>query len=198
LRALGARLEFFSPVCDSRIPDADGLIFGGGYPELHAERLSSNRAMIDSIRSFARAGGPVYAECGGLMYLADAVRTSDGERWPMAGLVHGDAVMADRIQAIGYVEVVTQAGSIIGPADTRFRGHQFRYSTLEDAEQGESKAELIYRVSPRWSGVPFAEGRRVGNTLASYVHAHWASNPAVAAALVESCAEDRDTRRRKP
>jgi len=195
LRSLGAELDFFSPIRDSRIPDVDGLILGGGYPEVYAERLSSNRSMLESIRNFARSGGPVYAECGGLMYLTDAIRTLDGRRWPMAALITGDAVMADRIQALGYVEVVTDAESIIGPAGTRFRGHQFRYSTLEGARPD---ADLIYQVSPRWFSPPFAEGYRSGNLLASYVHAHWASNPAVAAALMESCALRRDIGGGKP
>jgi cobyrinic acid a,c-diamide synthase len=195
LRSLGAELEFFSPLRDSRIPAVDGLILGGGYPEVYAERLSSNRSMLESIRNFARSGAPIYAECGGLMYLADAIRTLEGRRWPMAGLIAGDAVMADRLQALGYVDVATDADSIIGPAGTRFRGHQFRYSTLEGVEPG---AERIYRVSPRWFGAPFAEGYRSGNLLASYVHAHWASNPAVAAALVESCARRRDIGGGKP
>jgi cobyrinic acid a,c-diamide synthase len=95
-------------------------------------------------------------------------------------------VMSDRLQALGYVEVETRADSILGPAQTRFRGHQFRYSTLECADSTK-RIDRIYHVAPRWGGAPFAEGYRIGNVLASYVHAHWASNPAVAEALIGAC-----------
>ncbi len=183
LKALGAELEFFSPVHDARIPAVDGLYFGGGYPEIAAERLSSNRAMLDSIREFARCGGPIYAECGGLMYLSRAIRTLDGRAWPMAGLIPAEAVMSDRLAALGYAEVTTRAASILGPAGLSFRGHQFRYSTLTALDE---TIERVYQVKPRW-GAPFDEGFRASNLLASYVHAHWASNPRAAEGFVDSC-----------
>ena len=135
----------------------------------------------------------IYAECGGLMYLADAIGTLDGARWPMVSIIPGVAVMSERLQALGYVEVETRADSILGPARTRFRGHQFRHSTLEDADEGD-RIDRIYNVAPRWGGAPFAEGYRVGNVLASYVHAHWASNPAIAEALIGACLRSRAAR----
>jgi cobyrinic acid a,c-diamide synthase len=187
LEALGVEIVNFSAVRDRELPDVDGLYFGGGYPEALAHELSSNRAMIDAVRAFAARGGPVYAECGGLMYLARAIRTLDGASYPMAGLIPADAVMNDRLQALGYVEVETVAPSILGAVGLRFRGHQFRYSTLEPAPGG---IERVYMVRPRW-GSEFAEGYRAANLLATYVHAHWASNPSAAAGLVESCAQFR-------
>ena len=186
LRSLGAELINFSPIRDRELPEADGLYFGGGYPEAFARELSFNGAMLAAIRAFALCGGVIYAECGGLMYLADAIRTLDGARWPMAAIIPGVAAMSDRLQALGYVEVETRADSILGPAQTRFRGHQFRYSTLEGADSAD-RIDRIYTVAPRWGGAPFAEGYRLGNVLASYVHAHWASNPSVAQALVGAC-----------
>jgi cobyrinic acid a,c-diamide synthase len=193
LRALGAELINFSPIHDRELPEVDGLYFGGGYPEAFAHELSSNSAMLSAIRSFAGRGGVIYAECGGLMYLTAAIRTLDGEQWPMAAIIPGVAVMSDRLQAIGYVEVETRADSILGPAHARFRGHQFRHSTLEGADSG-GRIDTVYSVVPRWGGAPFAEGYRVGNVLASYVHAHWASNPAVAEALVGACVRSRVAR----
>jgi cobyrinic acid a,c-diamide synthase len=193
LRSLGAELVNFSPSCDRRLPAVDGLYFGGGYPEAVARGLSSNNAMLEAIRGFAASGGVIYAECGGLMYMCEAIRTLDGALWPMCSLIPGVAVMSHRLQALGYVEVETSADSILGPARTRFRGHQFRYSTLEDA-RGEDRIDRIYDVKPRWGGAPFAEGYRIGNLLASYVHAHWASNPIVAEALVRSCVDSRASR----
>jgi len=193
LRSIGAELVYFSPLGDREPPEVDGLYFGGGYPEAFARELSSNAAMLAAIRSLALRGGVIYAECGGLMYLADGIRTIDGAQWPMAALIPGVAVMSDRLQALGYVEVETRADSILGPARTRFRGHQFRHSTLEGTESG-NQIDRIYDVTPRWGGKPFAEGYRVGNVLASYVHAHWASNPAVAEALMGACVSSRVAR----
>ena len=186
LRSLGAEIVNFSPIHDRELPEVDALYFGGGYPEAFARELSSNTAMLAAIRDFALRGGLIYAECGGLMYLTDAIRTLDGARWPMAAIIPGVAAMSNRLQAIGYVEVETRTDSILGPAHMRFRGHQFRHSTLEGTHNAD-RIDRIYNVAPRWGGAPFAEGYRVGNILASYVHAHWASNPAVAEALIDSC-----------
>ena len=131
LRSLGAEIVNFSPIRDRKLPEVDGLYFGGGYPEAFAHELSANETMLAAIRNFAARDGVIYAECGGLMYLTDGIRTLDGALWPMAAIIPGVAVMSDRLQALGYVEVETRADSIIGPAHAQFRGHQFRYSTLE-------------------------------------------------------------------
>jgi cobyrinic acid a,c-diamide synthase len=193
LRSLGAQLVNFSPIRDRELPEIDGLYIGGGYPEAFARELSANTAMRAAMRDFAARGGVIYAECGGLMYLIEGIRTLDGALWPMAAIIPGVAVMSARLQALGYVEVETRAESILGRARTRFRGHQFRYSTLEGADDG-NRIDRVYDVAPRWGGAPFSEGYRVCNVLASYVHAHWASNPAVAEALVDSCLRSRVAR----
>jgi cobyrinic acid a,c-diamide synthase len=193
MRLLGAEIVNFSPIRDRKLPDVDGLYFGGGYPEAFARELSSNDAMLSAIRGFALRGGVIYAECGGLMYMAEAIGTIDGAKWPMVSIIPGVAVMSERLQALGYVEVETRADSILGPAGARFRGHQFRHSTLEIGE-GANRIDRIYNVAPRWGGAAFLEGYRVGNVLASYVHAHWASNPAVAEALIDECVRSRIAR----
>jgi cobyrinic acid a,c-diamide synthase len=190
LRSLGAELVNFSPSKDRALPEVDGLYFGGGYPEALARELSSNAQMLDEIRNFAARGGVVYAECGGLMYLSEGIRTLEGITWPMAALIPGVTVMSDRLQALGYVEVFTRKDSILGSAGASFRGHQFRYSTLQ-SNQNEQEIERIYNVKPRWGGEPFVEGYRRGNVLASYVHAHWASNPKIAENLVHACSSSR-------
>ena len=193
LCSLGAEIVNFSPIRDRELPEVDGLYFGGGYPEAFARELASNAAMLAAVRRFAVSSGLIYAECGGLMYLTDAIRTLDGARWPLAAIIPGVAVMSEKLQAIGYVEIETRTDSILGPAQTSFRGHQFRHSTLEGADRG-NRIDHIYNVAPRWGGAPFAEGYRVGNVLASYVHAHWASNPAVAKALIDACVRSRVSR----
>ena len=108
----------------------------------------------------------------------------------MAALIPGVSVMSDRLQALGYAEVTTRAESMLGPAGTSFRGHQFRYSTMQRGSR-ENEIEQLYDVKPRWGGVALVEGYRRGNVLASYVHAHWASNPKVAENLVRACANNR-------
>jgi cobyrinic acid a,c-diamide synthase len=189
LEAAGGEIVRFSPALDRTFPDVDGLYFGGGYPEAAAHELSSNNSMLAAVREFASRGRPIYAECGGLMYLAESIRTLDGRSYPMAGLIPGAVAMRDRLQALGYVEVETRAPSILGPAGTRWRGHQFRYSIFEPPPP--DNFERLYTVTPRWGREPFAEGYRAGNVVASYVHGHWASNPAIATAFVSACADRR-------
>jgi cobyrinic acid a,c-diamide synthase len=184
LTRLGAELHPFSPIRDAELPEVDGIYFGGGYPEVHAGPLAANSSMKKQLQAFARRGRPIYAECGGLMYLAQSIVTTDGSTHPMVGLLPGQALVCPRLEALGYVEVETQEPSILGPAGLRFRGHQFRYSRLEGAEA----AAQVYSVRRRRGGEVAREGYRSGNVLGSYVHAHWASNPLLAEHLVASCA----------
>ncbi len=184
LEFLGAELVRFSPIADARLPEVDGLYIGGGYPEAHAAALSANRPMRREIAAFAASGRTVYAECGGLMYLCAAIRTLEGQTYPMAGVLPAQAVMCGRLQALGYVEVETRRESPLGPAGLRFRGHQFRYSDLRPLSK---PIDCAYQVRRRRDGQVVLEGYQARNTLASYVHAHWASNPGVASGLVEAC-----------
>jgi cobyrinic acid a,c-diamide synthase len=184
LAALGAELVPFSPVHDRRLPEVDGLLVGGGYPEEEAATLAANAALRGEVAAFARSGRPVYAECGGLMYLCASIRTRDGGLHPMVGLLDATAVMHDRPRALGYVEVETTAPTLLGPAGARFRGHEFRYSELEP---GERAPELVYALRGRPGSPPRREGYRAGAALASYVHGHWGRTPEVPAALVAAC-----------
>jgi cobyrinic acid a,c-diamide synthase len=184
LEALGAELIWFAPTRDRELPEVDGLYCGGGYPECVAEELSRNHGMLEAIRAFASDGGPIYAECGVLMYLSEGIRVLGSRSYPMLGLIPGEAVMSDRLQALGYVEVETRKASMLGSAGLRFRGHQFRYSSLEMTH---SDIEKIYLVRSRSGAEASTEGYRINNVLASYIHAHWASNPLVAQGLVDSC-----------
>jgi cobyrinic acid a,c-diamide synthase len=100
--------------------------------------------------------------------------------------------MSDRLQALGYAEVTTTSPSLLGPAGIQFRGHQYRYSTLAPTPD---TVPRIYRVQLRWGGNQSTEGYQTGNVLASYIHAHWASNPSIPAAFVNSCADWRQAQR---
>ncbi len=173
LRQAGAELVEFSPLADTALPEVDGLYLGGGYPEEHRARLAANTAMREAIRTFA---GVVYAECGGLMYLGEAL-----DDVPMCGALPVRTRMTGKLRALGYREVVTTVDTPLGPAGTSFRGHEFHYSELASTE-----LLPVYRTHGRnGDGV---EGWARGRVLGSYVHAHFASNPMLAMNLVDACA----------
>lgn len=188
LRAQGAQLVPFSPMHDAQLPEVDGLYLGGGYPEMHAETLSQNESMKASVSRFIASNRPVYAECGGMMYLSQGVETLEGARHPMVGALSGWAKLQPKLQALGYTEVRTMRESFLGPEGTQYRGHQFRYSKLEGVD---SERVGALELSRRRDGATAKEGYWVGNTVASYVHAHWASNPSIPAAFVRACAASR-------
>ncbi len=177
LQECGAQLVEFSPIRDAHLPvDLDGLYFGGGYPELHAEALSANRSMLESIRRFAAAGAPVYAECGGFMYLTQAIVDVPGREYPMAGIFPTRARMQSRLAALGYVQPEPAATLWLDPA-MPLRGHEFRYSKIDPMPD---QVERAFRAP--------AEGYRAGSVLASYIHLHFLSCPAFAAGFVRQCA----------
>ena len=189
LRRAGAELVFWSPMDDATLPEVDGLFFGGGYPEIHAERLSANAAMRQAVRKFAEAGRPVYAECGGLMYLAESLEDARGATWPMAGLLPARTRWVRGRLHLGYREIVTSAASLLGPAGTRARGHEFHASELEPPP---ASVERVYWINDGWINDGRiddgrAEGYMVGRALMSYVHLHWASCPGIATRFVEAC-----------
>jgi len=189
LRAAGAELVFWSPLGDARLPgNLDGLYLGGGYPELYAREISNHGAMLESLRAFVEEGHPVYAECGGLMLLCDELRDRDGGRHRMAGILPGTVRMrADRF-SLGYVEVETTAPTPLGPTGTVARGHEFHYSTLDGPPPTIDRA---YALRERGRGPMRSEGFRHKGVLASYVHLHFGSNPAIAGAFVRACADGR-------
>ncbi|MBM3220640.1 MAG: cobyrinate a,c-diamide synthase [Candidatus Rokubacteria bacterium] len=184
LREAGAELVFWSPETDPDVPDADGLYFGGGYPELRAKALSTNVAVRRGVRAFIERGGPVYAECGGLMYLAETLEDPEGGVYEMVGVLPAAVRMRPRTLSLGYATVTTTAPSILGPAGTVARGHEFHYSTLERVPLSVPRA---YRLTDARGGER-VEGYQIGSALSSYVHLHFASNPSVAEAFVRACA----------
>ncbi len=186
LRAAGAELAFFSPIADRRLPEGTrGIYLGGGYPELSAYDLSNNAALRREIRRFAEDGGPVYAECGGFMYLMDSLHDRQGLTCKMAGLFPFAARMEGRFTGLGYREVETTADSLLGPAGTRARGHEFHYSGIPEEAYA---AAGLYRVADRKGPRERPEGFAAHRTVASYIHLHFGSNPLLARHLVEACA----------
>jgi len=195
LRACGAELVSFSPLDDEGLPDGlDALYLGGGYPELYAAQLSANRLMLEAVRAFAASGRPVYAECGGMIYLARQLSTADGQSHPLAGVLPFSFEMTNRLVRFGYVTVELTRDCLLGGAGTVMRGHSFHYSKRVEPSCGDGLAqsdsqdsvETNYRVRYSLSGREEDEGYRVGNVLAGYVHLHFRCAPGLAQHFVET------------
>lgn len=182
LAHLGCRLVPFSPLHDDRLPQADLLYLGGGYPELHAKALADNAAMRAEVRRFAERGGYIYGECGGLMYLCESLVRTDGTALPMCGIVPARTIMTSRRLSLGYVLVRMDRDCVLGRGGTETRGHEFHYSTLKFLKD----IPAALTITRERGGTAKPDGFLVGNTLACYTHLHFWSNPAVARHLVES------------
>jgi len=175
LESLGARASFFSPLADEPAPmSADAIYLPGGYPELHAQALAHNARSADSLRTHLNAGKPLVAECGGMLYLLDALTSVDGTRTPMLGVLPGEAVMQKRFAALGMQRLDGAHGTLTG--------HTFHYSRVSTPlapalrarhAQTDAQGEPLYRH---------------GSIVASYMHAYWPSNPAFTAALFHGTA----------
>jgi cobyrinic acid a,c-diamide synthase len=192
LRAENAGVITFSPLHDP-LPVADGYIFGGGYPELFLPELEANDRMRDAVRERSREGVPIYAECGGLMYLTREIRTRSGwqgsekeESWQMCGVFEGSTIMPAR-RVVSYVEGDSLGRNPVGPG--HFRGHEFHYSDVILPED----THFSYLLS-RGKGI---SGQRDGavtdNTLGSYTHLHPVSSRGLISTFVTRC---RDNSRR--
>lgn len=172
-RKMGARIIEFSPLSDTAIPeDIDAIYLGGGYPELHARRLSENHEMLASIRDWSLKGGAVYAECGGFMYLTQGIDDLEQKFYPMAGIYPIRAKMNDRLSALGYREIEPVSGPFAATPDhgvPKLRGHEFHYSTIEEMPPGVKRA---FRLTDGGH-----EGYLIKNTLGSYIHIHFGNTP---------------------
>jgi cobyrinic acid a,c-diamide synthase len=187
LELRGCDLIRFSPLVDRQLPeDLDGLYLGGGYPEEYAEALSDNHEMQEAIRQFARRGLPIYAECGGLMYLTRGIETTGEKRYPMVGLLPVWSRMLDRLKSLGYVEITLTANSLWGACGAVLRGHEFHYSELT-ADPEDELWKPVYRVKRSRSKAIGFEGFQQGKILASYVHLHWASQPEAMENFITQC-----------
>ena len=169
LRAMGARLTFFSPLSDSELPDADSIYLPGGYPELHLARLGANTAMKASLRKFFAENKPIYAECGGMLYLLESLTDRHGAHADMVGILSGQAIMQPKLVGLGYQTATLSGGDM--------RGHTFHHSRLEMSIDPFSHATCLHNTSPGEALY------RVKNLLASYLHFYFPSNPVAAAQL---------------
>jgi cobyrinic acid a,c-diamide synthase len=182
LREAGAKLVPFSPLTDTALPPGTQALFlCGGFPELYATDLADNAAMREQIRQAAAAGMPIYAECGGLMYLTETLVDAEGHTYPMVGVLPGHSQMTSRL-TLGYRTIQAHATNwLLQPGET-LRGHEFHYSTWE---REAANIPPAYTILPdKWRSEPSPDGALLGNVLASYVHLHFLAHPELAARFV--------------
>ena len=181
LRLAGAELVPFSPLHDAGLPDnVGGLLLGGGYPEAHAAELAANGKMRRSIRDFAATGRPVVGECGGLMYLGESLTDLEGHVHEMCGVIPYHTRMQSRL-SLGYREATALQESPLVRAGSVLRGHEFHFSELTHAPTHPAYSWQTH------TGETVQEGYAQGNVLASYLHLHYAADPALARRLVTAC-----------
>ncbi|MEU1189494.1 cobyrinate a,c-diamide synthase [Streptomyces sp. NPDC005859] len=174
LAAAGAEVVVFDPLRDEGLPEGTrGLVIGGGFPEVYAAELSGNEALRQEVVALVESGGPVAAECAGLLYLC---RELDGQ--PMCGVLDATARMSGRL-TLGYRDAVAVSDSVLAVAGTRMRGHEFHRTVVEP---GSGAAPAWGVLAPRR-----VEGFVERGVHASYLHTHWASEPGVARRFVERC-----------
>lgn len=189
LEKLGVRLVTFSPLADERLPEADGLLLGGGYPELHAKKLSANETLRRQIAEQAAQGMPMLAECGGFMYLQETLIDQEGQAYPMVGALEGSCRMSDRLVHFGY--------SILRPKETealylqaghRIRAHEFHY--YQSTQNGDACIAQKPIGTRSWEGMVCK-----GNVMAGFSHLYYPSDPDFVQAFIDRCREYRYGRR---
>ena len=166
------------------MPDVDGIFFGGGFPEMFLSQLGNNESMKDSIRKASEKGMPIYAECGGLMYMTEAVTDFEGNTYPMVGIVPATCEMQQSLQRVGYVSATMLEPSILGSVKDTLRGHEFHFSTMTPTQSPFPWAfELVGGRKPK----AYQGGYAHKNVLASYLHINFSGSEEAAKAFVDAC-----------
>ncbi|HEM1238215.1 TPA: cobyrinate a,c-diamide synthase [Listeria monocytogenes] len=172
IRSTGATLIPFSPLEEREVPDADFIYIGGGFPEVFAEQLAKNKSMRESILAAHEQGKPIYAECGGLMYLGSSLEM-EAESYEMVGVFDGVSKMTTRLRKFGYCIAEPLEDTLLGKKGTAIRGHEFHHSVFETNEPTRMKLtkKRDGEIVKEWHG-----GYQKGNTFASYLHIHFYQN----------------------
>ncbi|EHP2891416.1 TPA: cobyrinate a,c-diamide synthase [Listeria monocytogenes] len=172
IRSTGATLIPFSPLEEREVPDADFIYIGGGFPEVFAEQLAKNKSMRESILAAHEQGKPIYAECGGLMYLGSSLEM-EAESYEMVGVFDGVSKMTTRLRKFGYCIAEPLEDTLLGKKGTAIRGHEFHHSVFETNEPTRMKLtkKRDGEIVKEWRG-----GYQKGNTFASYLHIHFYQN----------------------
>lgn len=181
LRELGAEIVEFSPIHDRKLPESiQGMLIGGGYPELYARELSENVEMLESIRSAVKAGMPTLAECGGFMYLHNSMEDMEGRSWPMVGVIDALVYRTEKLGRFGYIHLTANREQIFGSAGAKIRGHEFHY--FDSTENGDAFHAEKPRRKRNWDCIITGE-----HLAAGFPHLYYYANPEFAANFVEAC-----------
>ncbi len=187
LKELGTEPVPFSPLTDSSLPKGlAALYIGGGFPEVYASQLARNRRLHRQIRQAVAAGMPIYAECGGLMFLTQAILSTRGRRHPMVGLLPGEVRMTDRLQNFGYKRVRAIRPSPLARAGEEARGHEFHHSIASGIP---ARLTAAYEATSLVQKETRMEGYTRQNLIASYIHLHFLSQPRWAERFVQAARE---------
>jgi len=182
LRAAGAEIVFFSPLTSHALPQNTQLLYlSGGFPELYAAQLASNSELCQAIRTSWAAGLPIYAECGGLMYLTEQISDLQGQEYPMLGVLPGRSVMTKRL-TMGYRVAQALQDSWLWQVGETVRGHEFHYSSWEDRPPN---LPFAYELS-RDGSQTCVEGGQIGQVFASYLHLHFLAYPALVQRMIRA------------
>lgn len=187
LEELGARLVPFSPLKDASLPEANGVIIGGGFPEMFARELEANERMRTVIFEAGRRGMPIYAECGGLMYLSRGIADFSGRNYAMVGLIPARCNMHEKLQTVGYIEAKALRDNALCAEGAVIRGHEFHFSSMviDAAERGDFP--WAFQFTKTRTNATYPSGYAKGSILASYLHAHFAGNLDAAKRWLEGC-----------
>ena len=188
LKTMGAEIVPFSPIKDTEIPQVDGLLFGGGFPEMFVKELTDNKHMRQSIWQACQEGMPVYAECGGFMYLTKQIIDFNGQQYDMVGVIPAKCHMESRLQTVGYVESTALTDNVLCAAGDILRGHEFHFSqmTLDDSHEAFPWA---FEFKKTRTGEIYTGGYAYNNIVASYLHMHFAGNEQNALRFLTKCKE---------
>lgn len=184
LENAGAQLVYLNALQDRELPELDGLYIGGGFPETSAGELAANSTFRESIRVGAERGLPIYAECGGLIYLGDSI-VLDGREHALAGVFPIRFGMSTKPQAHGYSAFTVEGDNPFYAVGEEVKGHEFRYSTILEW-RGEND-QLVLKMTRGKGFMTGRDGLRKNNVLALYTHVHADGTPQWAPALVECC-----------
>lgn len=184
LSAAGAEIVPFSPLHDRELPpDIQGIYFGGGYPELYARELSENQSMLEAVRRFAARGGLVFAECGGLVYLTESIRTDAGS-YPLSGVLPGSCQMTECLN-MGYRSISAMQPNWLLPIGKTIRSHVFHYSVWQPG----TAVQALFRMQDAAGAEAGTDGICLGRVIASYNHIHFGQDPELATAFVSAMGE---------
>lgn len=186
LERCGAEIVRFSPMSDPELPDVDGIVLSGGYPELHTSELESNTSMMADIREKVAGGMPCIAECGGFMYLHDSMEGSDKQMHRMCGVIHGSVRNTGKLSRFGYATFTPLKEDGVTKGEISVKGHEFHYW---DSDNCGSDWRAV-----KSGGREYTCMHDTGTMLAGYPHLYYYSNPEFAARFLERCLEYRDSK----